>query len=238
MIYFTFGTDRQTIQKKVRATFDALQKKKPDASFVSFDGESLSLADLEMIAGSQGLFEKKLVAKLSDVLGNKDLADDILKMLPAMKASENIIVWSEDEVNKAPLDKIKKNAEKVEEFLIKEKAAKVKFNIFALSDALGAKDRKKLWVLYIEALRSGSVAEEIHGTLWWQMKSIAVAKKTNSATEAGLNPFTYSKSKSFAKNWSDEELSGTLRSFVDMYHMAHLGQCDFEVSLEKFALSI
>ena len=238
MIYFSYGTDRQTIQKKTRATFEALQKKKPDASFVSFDGENFTFADLEAISGSQGLFEKKIVAKLSDILTNKALVDDVLKLLPQMKASENIIVWSEGEVNKVPLEKIKKNAEKVEEFLIKEFKQKKEFNIFALTDALGNRDKKNLWILLVEAMRRGTASEEIHGTLFWQLKTIILAKITKTAEEAGLKPYAYSKAKSFAKNWSEAELSLVITNFVDMYHKAHRGEIDFETKLEKFVLSL
>jgi DNA polymerase III delta subunit len=238
MIYFFYGTDRAKIQKTARATFDALQKKKPDASFVQFDGDYLTLSDLEMIAGSQGLFEKKIVAKLSDVLENKDIADDVLKMLAKMKESENIIVWSEGEVNKAPLEKIKKNAEKAEEFLAKEIFKQKEFSIFFMADALGERDKKKLWMLFVEAMKRGKVLEEIHGTLFWQLKTILLAKKTKTAGEAGINPFPYGKAKSFAKNWEENDLLKAISSLVDMYHKAHRGELDFEIAMEKFALGI
>ncbi len=238
MIYFYFGSDRQAIQKKTKATFEALRKKKPDASFVVLNGENMSLSDLEAISSSQGLFEKKIVAKLSDILSNKDLSDDVLKLLPQMKASENIIVWGEAELNKPVLEKIKKNAEKIEEFNLKNKEVKKEFNIFALSDALGARDRKKLWYLIVEALRNGSAPEEIHGTLWWQLKCIKLADIASTAEEAGLKPFVFGKAKGFARNWPKDALDQTLNRFVDMYHDAHRGECDFEVSLERFALSI
>ncbi len=218
MVYFYFGSDRQAIQKKAGATFQALQKKKPDASFVSFDCDSLTLSDLDALVGSQGLFEHKIVARLADVLTNKDISDNILKMLPAMKASENIIVWSEGELNKAPLEKIKKNAEKVDEINTKVKVAKKEFNVFALSDSLATRDRKKFWALLVEAFCKGNAPEAIHGTLWWKLKTLAMSSVRN--------------------KWSDSELQDAMSLFVDMYHKAHRGESDFEISLEKFALSL
>ena len=238
MIYFYYGGDREKVREKAGGTFEALQKKKPDASFVAFDAESLTLQDLEMIAGSQGLFEKKIVAKLSDVLDNEELTDDILKALPALKASENIIAWSEGKVNKEPLQMIKKYAEKAEEFSIKEGFKQKEFSIFFLADALGEKDKKRFWALLVEAFRRGKVVEEIHGTLFWQLKTILLAKRTKTAEEAGINPFPYSKAKSFAKNWKESELMKAISTLVDMYHKAHRGQLDFEIALEKFALSL
>lgn len=238
MIYFFYGTDREKVLAKARGTFEALEKKKPDATFVGFGSENFSLSELEAITGSQGLFEHKIVARLTDILSNKEVADDIVKKLPEMKSTDNIIVWSEGEVTKAILDKIKRQAEKTEEFLIRGKSQGREFNIFALSDALGAKDRKKFWQLIIEALDHGSAPEEIHGTLWWQLKSIALAKKIATAEEAGLKPFVYSKAKSFARNWSDQELNLAMTYFVDMYHKSHRGESDFMVALEKFSLKI
>lgn len=238
MIYFFYGTNREKVLAKAKGTFEALEKKRPDATFVSFGPENFSLSLLEAITGSQGLFEHKIVARLTDILTNKEIADDILKKLPEMKSTDNIIVWAEGDVTKAILEKLKKHAEKAEEFAVANSSAKKDFNIFALSDALGAKDRKKLWQLVVEALDQGSVSEEIHGTLWWQLKSIALAKKTATAEEAGLKPFVYSKAKSFAKNWSEEELASAQKTFVDMYHKSHRGELDFDIALEKFALKI
>jgi hypothetical protein len=61
MIYFFYGLDKEKANAKARGTFDALKKKKPDASFVTFSGENLTLADLDLILGAQGLFEKKMI---------------------------------------------------------------------------------------------------------------------------------------------------------------------------------
>ena len=205
---------------------------------MAFDAENLTKADLEIITGSQGLFEKKIVAKLANVLDNEELQDDILKNLPLMKTSENIIVWSEGKVNKEPLEKIKNHAEKTEEFSLQEGFKQKEFSIFFLADALGEKDKKRFWALLVEAFRRGKVVEEIHGTLFWQLKTILLAKRTKTAEEAGINPFPYSKARSFAKNWEESELKQSISHLVDMYHKAHRGELDFEISLEKFALSI
>lgn len=238
MIFFYYGTDREKIQKTARATFEALQKKKPDASFVSFGVENLDDQVLQEITSSQGLFERKVVAKIADILDDKEKGELVLKFLKEMKATENIIVWSEGEVNKAPLEKIKKYAEKVEEFGVKQKAEKKFPTVFKMTDAIGDKDKKNAWVLLRSELDNGTADEELHGTIFWQMKSILLAKKTKGADEAGLNPYVYSKAKSFSRNWEEEELNKSISSLIDMYHKAHRGEVDFESELEKWVLSI
>lgn len=238
MIYFFCGTDRDKVQKTARATFEALQKKKPDASFVSFNIENIDENVMQEITASQGLFERKVVARLSNMLDDKEKGETVLKFLKEMKATDNIIVWSEGEVNKAPLEKIKKYAEKAEEFGVKQKAEKKSPSIFKMTDAIGDKDKKNAWVLLRSELDNGTADEEIHGTIFWQIKSILLAKETKSADEAGLNPYVYSKAKSFGRNWGTGELNTALSNLVDMYHKAHRGEVDFETELEKWLLSI
>lgn len=238
MIFFYYGTDREKIQKTSRATFEALQKKKPDASFVSYNAETLDENVLRDITSSQGLFERKVVARITDVMEDKEKAEMVLKFLKEMKETENIIVWSEGEMRKADLEKIKKNSEKTEEFGVKEKSVKKFPDIFKITDAIGDKDKKTAWALLVKEFQKGTASEELHGTIFWQIKSILIAKKTKTPDEAGLNPYVYSKAKSFAKNWTEEELNKAVSDLVDMYHKAHRGEVDFEVSLEKWVLSI
>lgn len=237
MIYFYHGIDRDKIQKTAKATFEALKKKKPDASFVEFDSESVTLDAIQEIIATQGLFERKIVARLKDVL-ESDFEDEILKLLPEFKKTDNVLIWSEGEVNKAPLEKIKKNAEKVEEFGVKQKAEKKFPSIFKMTDAIGDKDKKNAWILLRNELDQGTADEELHGTIFWQIKSILLAKKTKTADEAGLNPYVYTKAKSFARNWEKGELDNALSSLVDMYHKAHRGEVNFESELERWILSI
>lgn len=238
MIFFYYGSDREKIQKTARATFEALQKKKPDASFVSFGVENLDESVLQEVTSSQGLFERKVVAKIADVLEDKEKSELILKYLKEMKATDNIIVWSEGEVKKADLEKIKKYAEKVEEFGVKQKAEKKFPSVFKMTDAIGDKDKKNAWALLRSELDSGSADEELHGTIFWQIKSILLAKKTKSADEAGLNPYVYSKAKSFSRNWEENELNIAVSNLIDMYHKAHRGEVNFEVELERWVLKI
>lgn len=238
MIYFYYGSDREKIQKTAKGTFEALQKKKPDASFVTLQSETLDENTLQEITSSQGLFEKKIVARISDIFEDKEKAELVMKSLKDMKGTENIIVWSEGELKKTDLEKIKKHTEKAEEFGVKEKASKSFPTIFKMTDAIAERDKKNAWTLFVEELNNGVAEEELHGTIFWQMKSILLAKKTKSADDAGLNPYVYSKAKSFSRKWEDEELTSSIEKLVRMYHEAHRGKIDFATALEKWVLSI
>lgn len=112
------------------------------------------------------------------------------------------------------------------------------FNIFALTDAIGARDKRGAWVIYEKALASGITADEIFYRIFWGVKSLILSAKCESAEEAGLNPFVYKKSKSFLKNWPVSELEKLLEDLVVGYHEARRGRGEVETMIEKILLRI
>lgn len=116
--------------------------------------------------------------------------------------------------------------------------ARAEFNIFAFTDAIGAKKKKDAWVLYQKALASGMVAEEIFWKVVWQIKSLLLAKRTNSSMESGQNAFVYQKAKSFLKNFKDGELENISESLVVGYHNARRGKGEIEALIEKTLLNL
>ncbi len=96
--------------------------------------------------------------------------------------------------------------------------------IFALSDAFGARDKKTLWLLYQDLLKTAE-PEEIAGILAWQLKSMWLVQKGETT---GLSPVVVSKARSFLKNYQPEEISKLHFKIVDLYHRGHQGQGDME----------
>ncbi|MFA6464068.1 MAG: hypothetical protein WCV55_03630 [Candidatus Paceibacterota bacterium] len=237
MIYYFSGTDSKKSFEKASGLFQSLKSKKPDASFLSFDEEEISLSILDELISSQGLFLKKIVAYLKCPLERTDLKKEILKKIKLLKESENIFVWVEKDLNASEEKTLSEASEKhlVSKGNIKEKED---FNIFSLTESFGRKDKFKLWTLILEAYKMGKSAEEIQGVLFWQAKSIALSKSEKTAEGAGLKPFSYSKAKQFGNNFSDKEINEVLKKLVEMYHKAHLGKINFELALEEFALSL
>jgi len=124
---------------------------------------------------------------------------------------------------------------KTQEFALEKKEKKDAFNIFSLTDALGERNKKRLWTRYQEALRAGSAPEEIHGILFWQLKTLLLVSK---GATAGIKPFVITKAKHFLGNYTENELEDLTKSFVDLYHDARRGKIDFDIGLEKILLSL
>ncbi|MDO8620085.1 MAG: hypothetical protein Q7R64_01920 [bacterium] len=250
MLYFFYGSDKDSAREKANALILSLQKKKPDAELFRLDPSSRgepSLgeepeqwlhAKLTELAGSQGLFNNSYLVYLTNVLEDKEVKEIFLERLGEIGESPNVFIMLEGEVDKKTLLAITDVAEKVQLFEGKEEKRKPAFNIFSLTDAFGKRDKKSLWVLYQKAVASGAVPEEIHGILFWQLKSMLVASTARTAGEAGVAPFVFTKAKSFLKNYSVEELQKFSSIFVRMYHDAHRGIHDFEIALERFILTL
>lgn len=109
-------------------------------------------------------------------------------------------------------------------------------NAFAFADAFMLGDRKKAWIAYRRLIEFGSAPEELHGVMLWAVRSAFVAAKTKSATEAGLKPFVYTKSKRVAEKLGVERVEDLSRSLVSIYHQARAGQGDMMLGMEKLIL--
>ncbi len=217
MIYLMYGTDTDSALKKAQATIASLQKKKPDASFIKVENNGQESLSLDEYIGGQGLFENKQLIFFDRVLENKKVAEDILDRLADMQKTENVFIFLEGALTKAILGRFEKRAEKITEYAKAKSETKAdKFDMFSLTNALGAGDKKQLWMLYLQAQETGSVPEQIHGLLFWKVKDMLVKRNTRAYDEPAL------------KTMSSE--------LVSMYHDAHRGLCDFSIALEAWIL--
>lgn len=112
------------------------------------------------------------------------------------------------------------------------------FNVFSLTDAIGARDKRRAWTLYMQALAAGLVAEEIFFKVVWQVKSMLIASKTKSVAETDMKPFPYSKAKGFLKNWKEGELEKFSLDLVVGYQQTRRGEGEMEMFVEKTLLRL
>jgi DNA polymerase III delta subunit len=251
MIYFLYSnggkdSSHNAAQKAASLAADLL-KKKPDASLFSLTEENWNDSAVDEYTGGQGLFSNKYIVLIRDILENKELKVSFLDKIELFAESPNIFIVSSGSIDKASLKKIEKYAEKVQEIVSKLTSFDTKSgekssgfggsnSVFALADALGTRNKKTLWILYRQAVDEGKAPEEIHGILFWQVKSMVIATRTKSAEESGLNPFVYQKSKRYSVNFSEKELHELLENLVKIYHNSHRGIHEFETSMERLLL--
>lgn len=235
MIFLIYGNDVEKAVDKAREIVSALQKKKPDATLVKVEGV-VDSSRLDELSQSQGLFENKFIVFLDKVCDTDSGFGLVSEKIKIIAESQNVFVFLEGALKADVLKVFKKYSDKIQEFKKIEK--KERFNAFLLAEAFANKDKKSLWVLYREALKRGLSAEELHGTIFWQAKTLMSVFLVGSASEAGLKPFSWAKAKSALRNWKIEEVRKIVSDLVSVYHDARRGKFELETGLEKFILEV
>ena len=237
MLFVFHGTHTTKIADQTSRLVGQLLKKKPDAQVFYFEEGNVAEQDLDALIEAQGLFVEKHIVVLKQTLGNTESRDVVLPKLEAFKETQNIFVVSEGKLIAEHKRELTKHAEKIEEHNSAE-SKKETFNVFALGDALGGKDRKGLWTGYTQALMSGAEVESIHGTLHWAIKAMLASSTSGSADEAGEKQFTYNKFKKYAGNFNEGELKEHSRKLIEIYHDARRGKHELGIALERWILSV
>ena len=247
MFFLFYGDDQAKARNVAQKNVSAAQKKHADAGFFKLNADNFSDDKLIELIASQGLFYSAFVVFADHLCDDALIADTFLKKIKEIKESPNFFIILEGKLNKKELDKFKKYAEKTEEFVKPEKKLSKKeelalkgekIDFFEFANTLGEKNKKELWTIYQDALAEGVASEEVHAMFFWQVKAMLSALKSADATEAGLNPYVFTKSKGYAKNYSVEKLKAMSANLFNMYHQAHRGELDFAVALERFILEI
>ena len=240
MLYFLYGTDEEKAREKYRALIEGLQAKRKDVTLFRINAQNWESDKFEELLHGRDLFGGKYIVSLNQVFELPEAKELVLAHLKDLAESPNIFLFLEKSLDKATLSKIGKHAEKAQEFTVKDEGLKIKdkFNVFGVTDALGERDRKKLWVLLQKAYLADLPAEEIFWSLVWIVKAIAVAQVSKSALEAGQKPFVYQKCSRFAKNFKPGEIAKLHGELSRIYHESRRGKDEFDIALERLALSL
>lgn len=235
MLYILHGPEIYTARQKAHMLIEKLLAKKPNAAHFRLDDETFNAALLEEYVGGQGLFAERSLVVLDGTFKNSEAREVVLEMSSHLADSNNIFILLEEKIEKKHLTKLTKQAERIELFESKGTKPVKNFNIFVLTDALGNRDKRNLWVLYQKAQRSGVAPEEIYNVLLWQVN---VMFQVMAGNEDGLKPFVISKAKRFLKQYSEDEVRRLSSQLVSLYHDARRGIVDFGAGLERLLLGL
>ncbi|MEK7185131.1 MAG: hypothetical protein AAB726_00740 [Patescibacteria group bacterium] len=247
MICLIYGDNKDKSIAKTAELLSVLKKKRPDAEVFEILASNWSADHFDSLLKSQGLFDKKSIIILKDVCSEQeDIRAHVSERLEDAAASENVFIFIETKLDAKFLTAIKKVSKQTIETKIGDSAQATKkswgessgANDFALADALGRRDSQKAWSLFQESLMRGNEPEKLHGMLFWQIKNIMLAANAKTAAEADLAPFPFSKAKTFAKNFSSEELRAFSSQLVSLYHDSRGAGRTLETEMERFLLKI
>lgn len=236
MIYFIHGTDTHKSRKKMHEILQGLSVKRPNSEVFKLTPENWSEVQFEELVQSLGLFEQKYIVVLDFLFSNKEAKEFILERLNRMQEVEHWFLILDGKVDAVTAKKIEKLSYKTQEFEKKE-AKKEAPIIFSITDKLLTRDKKGLWVSYLDLINQGIPAEEIHGVFFWAVKNMIIASKVGSQKESGLAPYSYSKALSGGRNYKEEELQEMSSGLVEMTHKVRQGEGELEILMEKWILS-
>lgn len=237
MILFIYGDDTKKVREKTTATVDVLLLKQKEASVFKINNENWNLNYVKEILESQSLFVPKSIIVFNFISENKDNFTELLDVLKEVKSTEHICIIAEGDVTEKNKEKIKKIAAKSQEFnLNKIIEKKPEAPTFAFATSFANREFQRTEKQLHTLLDLKLVPEEIHGVLWWQMKSVKLASMAQSAVGAGLNPFVFKNAKSASLKWNPEDLDQVLNSLFEMYHQAHRGKIDFYNAIERLVV--
>ncbi|PIR83881.1 hypothetical protein COU18_01965 [Candidatus Kaiserbacteria bacterium CG10_big_fil_rev_8_21_14_0_10_51_14] len=236
MLHLFLGIDTGEAKARVR------REAKGEVIFFGEGGKPFEMASEYL--GARSLFEKNITLLLDRPLETAEGQEMIKKYAPRFHESDThaYIIQSESYSQVLKNLRIEKGEEKnvfpkgVEVVAFGEKKKEERMMPFGFSDAFMAGNKKRAWVEYQKLLMAGASPEEIHGTLLWAVRSACIAHKTKNATEAGLKPFVYTKSKRIAGERGIENIEQLSRELVAVYHRARAGDAPLSLGIEKLIL--
>lgn len=208
MIYLIYGNDNT--EKNIKIKDIAL-----DASIVRVPAGQITKNAILSFSSQVQLFGESPVVVIESALSEEENIFDA-ELLELLQDSENIFIFSEDNLTLAFIKKYKKYLEDV--FLLdKKEISKPKTNAFVIADMFARRDKVGAWTSYLELIDSGEAPEAISGMLFWKIKSMMLVNST--------------------KPYSTNELQKASSNLVDIYHRGHSGEADMKIALEQFILS-
>jgi len=234
MLEVYFGTDTTTVRSAAMQAVARLVS--TEARLERLEPESWTVGKLAEIIGSTSLFGESTVYVLDTPSTNPAFFDVLIKALKEVAASANTVVIIEGGLLAPEKKRFALYAERMEEFT---KAASVtRFDPFLLAEALLTKDKKTLWLLLQKGIEAGLSAEEIIGTLWWQLKTMRLALHASTAQEAGVKDFPFNKAKRGLVHYKPGEITAVSRRLLTVYHDGHGGVKDIWIGLEEWVLGL
>ncbi len=232
MVHVFFGSDRTAVRN---AADTLLATYRGTHTINTIDMYHYEPGQLVNATEGMSLFGEQFVYVIDTPSQDEAVRTELMDNLTSLAEAPHHYVILEHSLL-APIKKqFAKVATTLEEFSA---ASKERFNTFALTDALVARDRRRLWLLFSEAKEVGIADEEIIGVLWWQLKAIRIAALTSSAEEAGMKSFPYSKAKQALRQFPLAQVEDTARRLLALYHDGHAGKRDLNLALEQFVLTV
>ncbi|MEK7531286.1 MAG: hypothetical protein AAB573_05475 [Patescibacteria group bacterium] len=228
MLYVFLGDD------VVRAKTEAMKRAR-DAQVVRVGENGEAYANAMSFVGAQGMFAPSVALILDRPLDDDDGVVLIEENGDALVSADTLVIAVVPELSATDKKKFPKGTT-FEEFELPATPESPPPNVFALTDAYMAGDRKASWVTYRSLINAGVEPEMVHGTLAWAVRSMLLAGQTKTAAEAGMKDYTYNKAKRAVQKLGLDAATNASRALISVYDDARSGRGSMEDLIEIFLL--
>lgn len=189
-----------------------------------------------------------------DILEGKDLIKWIVTEAEKMKVEiKNPIAEELAKYSKGNLWQINQELQKLSNYVMAEKRKEIlssdidklvdkaeDANIFAITDAIGARNKKTALLMIDNYLKNNGIVLVLFATIATHLKNLLIVKESPSASasELGMAPFVKMKCASQAKNFEFEELKKIFDFLVELDRKMKVGQIAQEQAVEMLVLSL
>ncbi len=138
--------------------------------------ESMATEQIATLASTGGLFGGSQVFSMRGAL-NGERAEEFLEIAEGLVASPHTFIFEEEKLLKAETEKIKKAGGTIE--IVKAEKKEYRFDNFGVASALGAKDKKALWLGLMASWSAGEKPEAVAGLMCWkarQMRNVPLSR--------------------------------------------------------------
>ena len=141
--------------------------------------ENLSGDEVAAIASTPALFGGAKTFVLSGALCGPR-SEEFLELAEALAESIHVFIFEEEKLPKKENEALARAGAKIEEAKLEKK--EYRFDQFGAAAALGARDKKRLWLALYQALRAGEKPETMAGLLAWKARAMGDSKLSRSLT--------------------------------------------------------
>lgn len=186
---------------------------------------------------SESLFGETYVVLLDGIsLFASDVQEYLVGQMRTMLESGNTFILVDEKFPKDIKDEAKKQKVAIAEFTKKDK--EVGYSVFTFTDLYLSRDKKGAWLALTRLFREGAAPEEVHGALFWAIKSLFLVTDSGLGGDPeslGMKPYTYDKIKRFGK-WKKDEVATTLRRMTSILETTRKSGGDLGMALERLVL--
>lgn len=235
MIRVYVGENTNQSRQATRKAFEDARNENPEGNAGYFDDLLFDFAQATELFMGENLFGGQNILYFDGILEHPD-GERFYRTI--LCETPHLVFIREKSPGKDLLSFLGRLGE-VKEFELEKKIEK-RINSFAIADAIGAKNKKIAWVEYEKSRKRGAADEEVHGTIFWGVKSMYLASMLTpkQASELGMKDYTYKTYRRYAENYSTAELVDKLANLKEIYHQGHRGDGNFDENLEQFLLNL